>query len=65
MHLKIYPFCFRRIADAVRTKIEKFKVHLFVLGQTSFIYVRYVIYLVRRGQDKSKMQGCIKMGPNG
>ena len=25
--------CFRRIADAVRTKIEKFKVHLFVLGQ--------------------------------
>ena len=33
INIPIIILYIRRIADAVRTKIEKFKVHLFVLGQ--------------------------------
>ena len=53
---QIYLFCFRRIADAVRTKIEKFKVHLFVLGQASFI-ASYNELLMR--EYRVKLVSCI------
>jgi hypothetical protein len=34
----------RRIADAVRSKIEKFRVHLFVLGKLSIRHLLLIFF---------------------